>query len=68
MSHNDPILDRLDEIMAASVIVLARQMKAEKAARGIISTNNFFREAADEITRNHGAALAALAAARLTRG
>lgn len=46
--------EHLEELtLTALVLVLAKQIKAEKKAKGLTSTDDFTREAADLIKKRH---------------
>lgn len=47
----DPDRSLLEDIYIAHVLILAKQMKTEKAAKGVTSTSDFIDDAVREISR-----------------
>ena len=57
---NDDNQALLESILAAQVLLLARDIAREKQGRGMTSTGNHYREAVRMLRREHRALLAAL--------
>jgi len=50
----------LESILAAQIALLAREIRREREAKGVLSTGNYYREAVRELARERGSILRAL--------